>query len=76
MTNEQKIVQIFMENVHGKQANTIGMNLNHDGSKGHWLEKQMGIKPNASNAPDLLGFEMKNQTTSKTTFGDWSPNYF
>lgn len=52
------------------------MNLNHDGSKGHWLEKQMGIKPNASNAPDLLGFEMKNQTTSKTTFGDWSPNYF
>ena len=24
----------------------------------------------------LLGFEMKNQTTSKTTFGDWSPNYF
>jgi len=76
MTNEQKIVQIFMENVHGKQANTVGMNLNHDGSKGHWLEKQMGIKPNASNAPDLLGFEMKNQTTSKTTFGDWSPNYF
>jgi len=27
MTNEQKIVQIFMKNVHGKQANTNGMNL-------------------------------------------------
>jgi hypothetical protein len=37
MTNEQKIVQIFMENVHGKQANTVGMNLIHDGSNGHWL---------------------------------------
>lgn len=73
---EQEIVQIFMENVYGKSPDTSQQNQNHDGKKGHWLEKQMGIKPNASNAPDLLGFEMKNQTTSKTTFGDWSPSYF
>jgi hypothetical protein len=73
---EQEIVQIFMENVYGKSPDTSQQNQNHDGKKGHWLETQMGIKPNASNAPDLLGFEMKNQTTSKTTFGDWSPNYF
>ena len=52
------------------------MNSKHDGNKGHWLERQMGITHNASNAPDLLGFEMKNQTKSKTTFGDWSPSYF
>ena len=43
---------------------------------GHWLEERMGIKHNASNTPDLLGFEMKNQTTSKTTFGDWSADYY
>ena len=67
---EQEIVQIFMKNVYGKSPDTSQQNQNHDGKKGHWLEKQMGIKPNASNAPDLLGFEMKNQTTSKTTFGD------
>lgn len=73
---ERRIVEIFKENVLGKRADTSNMNLRHDGRKGHWLEIQMGITPNASNTPDLLGFEMKNQTTSKTTFGDWSPNYF
>ena len=72
---ELQIVQTFMQNVYGKKADTSDMNSKHDGNKGHWLEKQMGIAPNASNAPDLLGFEMKNQTTSKTTFGDWSPSY-
>ncbi len=76
MNSEQKIVQTFMQNVYGKKADTSGMNSQHDGRGGHWLERQMGIAPNASNAPDLLGFEMKNQTTSKTTFGDWSPSYF
>jgi hypothetical protein len=34
----------------------------------------MGIAHNGNNAPDIDGFEMKNHTTSKTTFGDWSPN--
>lgn len=74
--SEIRIVNLFMENVFGKRADTTDQNQNHDGKKGHWLEKQMGISQNSSNAPDLLGFEMKNQTTSKTTFGDWSPNYF
>ena len=73
---EQQIVQTFMQNVYGKKADVSRMNSKHDGNKGHWLERQMGITHNASNAPDLLGFEMKNQTTSKTTFGDWSPSYF
>lgn len=76
LTNEQKIVDLFLKNVYGKTPDTSLQNQQHDGKRGHWLEKQMGITHNASNAPDLLGFEMKNQTTSKTTFGDWSPNYF
>lgn len=72
---EIEIVRIFRENVYGRSPDTTGYNRGHNGSGGHWLEQQMGVRPNADNAPDLLGHEMKNNTTSKTTFGDWSPNY-
>ena len=68
-----KILSIFNKNVKGKKPDTTAANIRHDGREGHWLETQMGISHNASNTPDLYGFEMKNQTTSKTTFGDWSP---
>jgi len=51
-------------------------NAKHDGKDGHWLEKQMGIAHNAKNAPDLYGFEMKNDTRSKTSFGDWSASHY
>ena len=71
---KQKIVKLFNEKVRGRVSDTSKSNVGHDGKDGHWLEKQMGIKHNASNAPDLWGFEMKNHTSSKTTFGDWSPN--
>ena len=71
---KKKIIELFNKNVRGKIPNTSKSNTAHDGKGGHWLEKQMGIKHNADNAPDLHGFEMKNNTTSKTTFGDWSPN--
>ena len=73
MNNEQKlIVELFNQNVRGKRNNASG-NKKHDGSAGHWLEQQMGIKANGNNAPDLYGYEMKNHTSSgKTTFGDWS----
>ena len=74
--SEQKIVDIFKNNVYGKQVDSSQHNSNHDGTVDHWLEKQMGIKPNAKNESDLLGFEMKNQTSTKTNFGDWSPTYF
>lgn len=70
--NRKKIVDLFIKNVKGKRPAIIG-NL-HDGSHGHWLEKQMGIKPNASNSADILGYEMKTHTSSKTSFGDWSPD--
>ena len=72
--DKQKIIDLFNKNVRGKKPNTDSANQNHDGKGGHWLETQMGIKHNGDNAPDLFGFEMKNNTTSKTTFGDWSPS--
>lgn len=65
------IKKIYFDNVHGKIP-PKKINAGHDGEQGHWLEKQMGITHNADNKPDLHGFEMKNGTKSKTTFGDWS----
>jgi len=72
----EEIVKRFVENVKGKRANLTGSNIKHDGREGHWLEKQMGITPNANNDADILGFEMKKQTRAKTTFGDWSADYY
>ncbi|MFZ3057655.1 MAG: LlaMI family restriction endonuclease [Minisyncoccales bacterium] len=73
---KRKIVNLFTRNVKGKIPNVSGVNKRHDGKDGHWLETQMGIKHNADNLPDLYGFEMKNNTSSKTTFGDWSADYY
>ena len=71
---QQEIIKRFRDHVRGYKNEATG-NVKHDGRDGHWLEQQMGIKANASNSPDLLGYEMKNQTSSgKTTFGDWSPD--
>lgn len=71
-----KIVQLFNKNVRGKSPDSSLSNIRHDGKDGHWLEKQMGILHNGDNLPDIFGFEMKNNTTSKTTFGDWSASYY
>ena len=73
---KQKIVKLFNKNVKGKIPDSSASNARHDGKDGHWLEVQMGVAHNASNAPDLFGFEMKNATSSKTTFGDWSASYY
>ena len=72
--NKKIIIDKFKANVKGKRVDSSGFNARHDGAAGHWLEIQMGITPNAANEADLLGYEMKNDTTSKTTFGDWSPD--
>jgi len=74
--DKDKIIALFNKNVKGKRPDTSSMNENHDGKGGHWLERMMGVKANASNSPDLYGFEMKNDTTIKTTFGDWSADYY
>lgn len=71
---KEKIIKLFLKNVKGKTPDTSASNINHDGKGGHWLETQMNVKHNASNTPDIDGFEMKNHTSIKTTFGDWSPN--
>lgn len=77
VTQELEIVRRFYNNVYGKSPDVSTANNRHDGAAGHWLEKQMGIAHNANNGADLLGFEMKNHTTSgKTTFGDWSANFY
>ena len=73
---KRKIVRLFNKNVKGKIPDISTSNKRHDGKDGHWLETQMGVAHNADNAPDLYGFEMKNDTSSKTTFGDWSASYY
>ncbi len=76
MGDKEKIIDLFNTNVKGKRADTSRMNVDHDGKGGHWLERMMGVKANASNSPDLYGYEMKNHTGSKTTFGDWSADSY
>ena len=73
---KRKIIKLFLKNVKGKTPDTSGSNIAHDGKDGHWLETQMGVAHNRNNEPDLWGFEMKNNTTGKTTFGDWSADYY
>ena len=71
----KKIVDIFMTNVNGRKADTTSSDPKHAGKEGHWLEKQMGVAPNASNEPDLMGYEMKTET-SPITVGSFDPNYW
>ena len=76
MTAKEQIIELFRTNVKGKSPNVEGKNERHDGRKGHWLEQQFGVTANADNEADLFGYELKNETTSKTTFGDWSANIY
>ena len=69
------IIEIYKDKVHDKKPDTTKSTQSHDGKKGHWLEDAMGSKRDASNRPDLMGYEMKTGG-SKTSFGDWGPNYF
>lgn len=74
---KQEIINRFNNNVRGRKPDTSNSNQAHDGKSGHWLERQMGIELNNKTEADLFGYEMKNQTTSgKTTFGDWSADYY
>ena len=76
MTEKDQIIELFHKNVKGKRANLDGMNVSHDGRGGYWLEEQFGIEPNGKNEADLWGYELKNETVSKTTFGDGSANQY
>ena len=71
-----KIIRIFKENVCGVMPDISGSDPRHSGREGHWLEDRMGIRHNASNAPDLFGYEMKKRTSGVITLGSWDPNYW
>lgn len=75
-SDKKKIIELFNTNVKGKKSDVSRSNSRHDGKEGHWLEQQMGVAANADNKPDIYGYEMKNTTKSKTTFGDWSANEY
>lgn len=71
------IKNLFEKNVFGQSPDLDGFNEKHDGAKGHWLEKRLGKKPDGKNEADFWGYECKNHTTSgKTTWGDWTANYY
>lgn len=76
MTAKEQIIDLFRKNVKGQCPDVKNKNQRHDGKKGHWLEEQFLISANANNSADILGYELKNETTSKTTFGDWSANRY
>lgn len=71
--DKQLIIDKFMTNVKGKPI--LIKNIKHCGSEGHWLETQFGISSNNKNEPDLLGYEMK-KNSSKITFGDFSASEY
>jgi len=74
--SKEAIIELFRNNVKGKTPDTTNANERHDGREGHWLERQFGVSANAANSADILGYELKNETASKTTFGDWSANRY
>ncbi|WP_238860143.1 LlaMI family restriction endonuclease [Clostridium sp. YIM B02569] len=76
MNAKERIIELFNSNVRGRTPDVSGRNQRHDGRYGHWLERQFGITANGYNAPDLYGYELKNETSSKITFGDWSADYY
>lgn len=66
----------FYLNVKGKHPDSTSSNSKHDGKDGHWLERRFGKLPDSQIKADILGFELKNETKIKTTFGDWSANRY
>jgi hypothetical protein len=73
---EARIVSIFRSRVQGQNINTGIALPHHDGSRGHILESLFGIPANSSNSPDLFGYELKSDARTKTTFGDWSADWY
>ena len=71
---KQDIINLFLKNVKNKEIKVDSYNISHCGKEGHWLEKQMNIKANNKNLPDINGFEMKKETNNVTTFIDKVPS--
>jgi hypothetical protein len=74
---KQQIKQTFDLHIRGREPEFSSSESRHDGSEGHWLQRQFGLTADAKNAPDLNGFELKDDTgTRVTTFGDWSADEY
>lgn len=75
MLSEKKhIIELFNKNIRNKKI-ILDKSTYHNGKEGFWLEKQMNIKHNSRNEPDLYGFEMKKHS-KKITFGDFSASEY
>jgi hypothetical protein len=75
-SKKEIILNLFFNNVKNKKI-TYPSNCNkkHCGKDGYWLEKQMEIKHNCKNEPDLYGYEMKSGS-KKITFGDYNASEY
>ena len=73
---KDEIKRLFDLNVLDKKPSVLAGKLKHDGHEGHWLQEQFGLVADNKNAPDFDGFELKDATTSKTTFGDWTADRY
>jgi hypothetical protein len=74
---KNRIKRVFDESIRGLEPELKSGKNVHDGWEGHWLQERFGLKADAKNAPDLDGFELKDDTgTSVTTFGDWSADEY
>ena len=73
--NKKIIIELFRKNIKNKKIELENYNIKHCGKEGHWLEKQMNIKHNSKNEPDLYGYEMK-KNSKKITFGDFSASEY
>ena len=71
----QQIVELFIQNIKGREVCLNNKNKKHCGKEGHWLEAQMGLKHNSKNEPDIYGYEMK-KSSPKTTLGDYSASEY
>lgn len=70
----EQIVDLFYKNVKGIDI-SLSKTTKHCGKEGHWLEKQMECSINSMNLPDLLGYEMK-KNSSTITLGDFSASEY
>jgi hypothetical protein len=69
-----QIKEVFDEKVRGRAP--MVSHGGHEGAEGHWLQVQFGLTADSKNAPDFHGFELRDDTTSKTTFGDWPADQY
>ena len=70
-----EIIELFRKNIKGKKIELENYNKKHCGKEGHWLEKQMTLKHNSKNEPDINGYEMK-KNSKRITFGDFSASEY